>query len=131
MTTNQIFRSITLGLQILAIAAYFLTPLFIGGNVGIGWLALGVIHTAIFCAIFFRNARRRTALSIVLMIFVILFSLIVFGFTMLFVANWTHITLFSPVILYSLSSLLAIIFALAFPRKLPEKAEELPEASEV
>ena len=116
--TRRNFRLITLALQILAIAVYFLPPLFAGGNFGIFWLVAGVIHTAMFCTVFFRDSRRRTAISIVFMIIVILWILFLLAFGLLLLASWMHITILSAIIVYSLSSLLAVIFALAVPRKL-------------
>ena len=122
---NKTFRSITLGLQIIAILAYFIPPLFMRGSVGIGWLVLGVVHTAIFCAVFFRDSRRRTALSIIFLIAVIFWCLFLLTLWLLIVSGWMHITLRSPVIVYSLSSLLAAIFALAGPRKFYTQASDV------
>jgi len=119
-TTNKIFRSITLGLQIIAIAAYFLPPLFMGGHFGIGWLALGVAHTGIFCAIFFRNARTRTALSAILMAILVLWCLGLFLFGGLLVLIGTGgfgLAVFGTMFVYIGSSFFAAIFALAFPRR--------------
>lgn len=120
--TNKIFRSITLGLQLIAIAAYFIPPLFMRGNVGIFWLVLGVIHTAIFSAVFFRNSRRRTALSIILMIIIIFWCLFLLALGLLLLSSWMPIASFSTMLIYSLCSFLAIIFALAGPRRFPKQA---------
>ena len=114
---NKTFRSITLGLQSIAILAFFIPPLFASGPVGTGWLVLGVLHTAMFCAMFFRDARRRTALSIILLIAIIFWCLFLLAFALLILMNWMAISFLSPIILYSLSALLAAIFALAGPRK--------------
>ncbi|MCL2827161.1 MAG: hypothetical protein FWD99_00285 [Oscillospiraceae bacterium] len=127
-TINKIFRSITLGLQIIAIAAYFLPPLFMGGHFGIGWLALGVLHTAIFCAIFFRNARRRTALSAILMVVLILwclFLLIIGGLLTLIGAEGLGLQVFGTMFVYIGASFFAAIFALGFPRRFSEGAQEV------
>ena len=113
--TNRIMRFITLGLFILAISAYYLPTLFFGGRIAVGWLVVGVLHTVLFCAVFFRDSCRRTALSIIIMIVNILWSLgllivvsqlaLVIGFSIISVS------------LYTVCSLLASIFALATPRK--------------
>lgn len=121
---NKIFRHVTLGLQIIAILAYFIPPLFIGGSVGLFWLIVGVIHTAMFCAMFFRDARRRTALSIIFMILVILWCLFLLILGTLFLSSYMHVTIVSPIIVYSLSALLAAIFALAAPRRFETPPQE-------
>ena len=115
---NNNFRIVTLALQIIALAAYYLPTMIAGGNFGITWLAIGVVHTIIFCAVFFRDARRRTALSIILMILVILWSIVVFGVIFIFsLMGIFYISLISPLTAYCAFSLLAIIFALAAPRR--------------
>ena len=135
MTTgNKIFRGITLSLQLIAIAAYFITPLILGSNVGLIWLILGVLHTAIFATVFFRNARTRTALSIILMIVTILWCLFMFilgGLTLLLeVSGYGPMSSPSLLLLYMIASLFAIIFALAGPRRFP-KEEQAPELAEL
>jgi len=133
MTTgNKIFRAITLGLQIIAIAAYFITPLILGSRVGLFWLLLGVLHTAIFAVVFFRNARTRTALSIILMIVTILWCLFVLALGglvfLLEISGYGSMSSTSLLLLYTATSFLAIIFALAGPRRFPkeEPAPEMP-----
>jgi len=98
-------------------AAFFIPPIYLGGRVGVFWLVFGVVHAASFCAVFFRDSRRRTALSIVLTVFSILWSLIILAFTSMFLTSLMHITIFSPVVVYGVCSLLAAIYALAGPRK--------------
>jgi len=120
MTINKIPRSITLGLQIIAIAAYFLPPLFMGGRFGIAWLALGVLHTGIFCAIFFRDARTRTALSAILMAVLILWCLgllFIGGLLNLMGTEGLGLQVFGTMFVYIGASFFAAIFALAFPRR--------------
>ena len=120
-TTRLVFRNITLGLQIIALAAFFLPPLFIGGTVSIVWLALGVIHTAIFCAVYFRDSRKRMALSIILTIILALYSaaflLIAIGFVIPILMNFMTISIFTPLVLYCFASLLSAILAMTIPRK--------------
>ena len=126
---NKIFRAITLGLQITAIAAYFIIPLILGNRSGLLWLILGVLHTAIFAAVFFRNARTRTALSIILMIVTILwclFLLLLGLFIYILELNLGPMSSLSLLFTYIAASLLAIIFALAGPRRFP-KEEQAPE----
>ena len=114
--TNKLFRSITLGLHIIAIMAYFLPTLFFGGSMAIGWLIVGVVHTVVFSAMFFRDARTRTALSIIFMILIILWCLILIIIGVLFSLMGLGINP-AAILIYSLSSLLAAIFALAGPRR--------------
>ena len=121
---NKIFRHITLGLQIIAMAAFFIPPLFIGGTVGLSWLAIGIIHTALFSAVFFRDARRRTALSIIVMICLIFWCLFLLALGLLILGGWMTISILSPIVVYSLCSMLAIINALAAPRRFAVPAEE-------
>ena len=125
--TNKIFRPITLGLQLIAIAAYFLPSLLLGGHFGILWLALGVIHTILFSAMFFRNARSRTALSIILMILLILWSLILLlsGALMVEIGTGSFgLAVYPTMFLYIAATFLAAIFALAFPRRYPKPPAE-------
>jgi len=135
--TNKIFRPITLGLQLIAIAAYFLPPLFLGGHFGILWLVLGVIHTVLFSAMFFRNARSRTALSIIFMIVLILWSLLLFlsGALLILVGTLNFgLAVYPRMFIYIATTFLAAIFALAFPRRFPKPATEAealpPECTE-
>jgi len=118
---NKTFRTITLSLQLIAIAMYFIVPLLIGSSVGLLWLILGVLHTVMFAVVFFRNARTRTAISTVFMILVILwclFLLISMGVVLLFeVMGFGPMSSSVAFLIYFLTSLLAIIFALAGPRR--------------
>ena len=117
-TGNRVFRLVTFILFGIALAAFFIPPVYIGGRVGVIWLVFGVVHAAAFCAVFFRDSRRRTALSIILTIFSIIWSLIVLALPLLILTSLMHITILSPVVVYGVCSLLAIIFALAGPRRL-------------
>ncbi|MCL2410503.1 MAG: hypothetical protein FWC97_02560 [Treponema sp.] len=127
---NQVFRYITLGLQIIAIAAYFVPSLFMRSTFGFGWLVLGVIHTGVFCAVYFRDARRRTALSIILTIAVILYCLIFGSFYTYLLSEIMHIGIFSPIVVYFVTSLLAITFALAAPIRRQVKPESVQESTQ-
>jgi len=122
--TNMIFRFITLALQTIALAMFFLPPLFNGGRVGIGWLILGVLHAAVFCVIFYRNERKRTVLSIILTVFMIFWSLFILGLGLLIISGFMSVSIFSPFIVYSLLSMLAVIFALAGPRRYVAKGND-------
>ena len=117
-TTRKVFRYITLGLQIAAILAYYLPTLINGGYMGIIWLAIGVVHTAAFCAMFFRDYRTRTGLSIAIMVILTLWSLAVL--ILVGIIAIVAVTLgisASTGFIYAACSLLASIFALSFPRK--------------
>ncbi|MCL1845517.1 MAG: hypothetical protein FWF77_06410 [Defluviitaleaceae bacterium] len=56
MDKRKVLRGVALGLQIAAMAMYFIVPLFFGGWVGVPWLILGVVNAAVFCAIFYRTS---------------------------------------------------------------------------
>ena len=122
---NMIFRNITLGLHIIAIMAYFLPTLFFGGRMGTGWLIGGVLLTALFCVMFFRDARRRTVLSIIIMILLIAWSA---GLFLVLASSMAGSFGYSPVpvTIYSFATLLAAIFALANPRRYSDNVEISP-----
>ncbi|MCL2562635.1 MAG: hypothetical protein FWE08_01175 [Oscillospiraceae bacterium] len=114
---NKVLRALALGLQILAILAYFIPSLFLGGHVGMFWLAAGVIHTAAFCVMFFRDAHKRTAFSIILLITIILWILFLLSLAGGLMAVWMAVPPFSPIVVYSYASLLAAALTLAAPRR--------------
>ena len=114
---RKIFRHVTFGLQIAAIAAFYLPPLFTGGRVGVIWLALGFVHTLAFCAVFFRDSRTRTALSIILTIVTIIWCLALAIILLPIIISFVELGRALGIIVYILSSLFAIIFAIACPRK--------------
>jgi len=121
---NKNFRAITMSLQIVAIAAYFITPLISGSSFGLFWHIAGIIHTAIFAAVFFRDANTRTALSVVLMIVIVLWCLsgAIFGIVVALLESSLG-PMSSPMLyIYIVASLLAIIFALAMPRRFAIRA---------
>ena len=113
---NKIFRNITLGLQIIAIAAYFIPALVVGDRIAIIWLVIGVLHTVLFCAIFFRDSRRRLVLSVISLAIIIiwLLILIIFGWLLSITGMGIDVT---ALYIYAFGSLFAAIFALANPRK--------------
>jgi hypothetical protein len=117
---NRGIRSVTFILQIIAIVAFFIPPLIFGSTVANFWLVVGVLHTLIFCAVFFRDSRKRTALSIILAIFVIIWCLI-FGlvgtFAYFALAPGLGIDVSVSLFVYVISSFFAMIFALSAPRK--------------
>ena len=118
MPVNKVFRLITLGLQIIAMLAYYLPTLINGGSAGLIWLAIGVVQTAMFSAIYFRNAHTRTGISITLMVLATLLNLgmlIIIGFFAMIVLMM-GLSL-SSAITYALCSLVAVILALCFPRR--------------
>jgi len=107
-------------MQIIAIAAFFIPPLLVGSSVEVFWLLAGVIHTFIFCAVFFRDSRRRTALSVILTILVIIWCLIlllVAAFVYFLLAPELGIDVNVSLFVYIVSSFFAAIFALSAPRK--------------
>ena len=122
---REIFRSITLGLQVIAIIAYFIFPLIAGNGVGIVWLIPGVVHTAMFCTVFFRDSKRRRALSIIFLILVIFWCLFLVLLNLI-LSNFVYTGIGAAGLIYLLSSFLAIIFALAAPRKLQESHINAP-----
>jgi len=125
---NKIFRSITFGLQLIAIAMYFIMPLLLGSNVSPLWLIAGVLHTTMFAIVFFRNERTRTAISIILSVLTILWSLFTFimmGLVLVLeVGGFGSMSSSVQYSIYAIASLLAIIFALAGPRRFPNPTVE-------
>ena len=125
---NRVFRTITLSLQIIAIIMYFVVPLILGSSAGLLWLIIGIAHTVLFAVVFFRNARTRTALSVIFMIVVIVWCLVFFLVMNIFVmsielSGFGPMFFFGPFIIYFFTSLLAIIFALAGPRRFIQQSE--------
>ena len=117
-TSSKIMRAITLGLQILAMLAYYVPSIFNGGDVGVIWLVIGVVQTALFSAVFFRNERTRTGISIALMVIGTLFNLGMFLFIGFFALLGYSLGIsFNMPITYALCSMVALIFALCFPRR--------------
>jgi len=131
MIKNKSFRLGTLIFQSLAMAAFYLPTIIFGGNIGTFWLVAGVLHTALFCVVYFRNERRRTALSIIVMIFVILWSIAISGAVwFISVMGVFSLSIPSPVLVYSLCSLLAVVFALAGPRRFTAPDDEARDGGE-
>ena len=92
------------------------------GQFGVFWLVMGVLNTAFFCIMHFRDAKTRTLLSVFLMV-AIIFWCIWLSHAILMIA-----TLGAPIvvfILYLISTLMAAIFALAFPRRYYKNSEEV------
>jgi len=126
---NRIFRLITLGIYVIAMAMCFIPPLVQGGRVGVFWLVSVVIQTVMFCAVFFRDARRRTVASVFLTLPVIFWSLIVFALGTLITTSLMEISVLSPIIVYSVCSIIAAVFALAGPRRYyPIRYQSYPES---
>ena len=124
---NRAFRNITLFLQIIAIAAFFIPSLLARDNIGVFWLLAGIIHAFMFCAVFFRDSRRRTALSVILTILVIIWCLILSfaaAFVYLLLAPEMGIDVNVSLVVYIVSSFFAMIFALSSPRKYDRMTQE-------
>ena len=117
-TSSKVMRLITLCLFIAAMLIYYLPTLLTGGIIGIPWLIVGVVQAVMFSAIFFRDARTRTALSIVLMIFSticnLILSLLIAGIFFMTIGLGMNL-IAAP--LYIVCILIAVIFALSFPRR--------------
>ena len=114
-THNSIFRKITLGLHALAMSAYYFPTIFSGGNTALDWLFIGIVHTALFSVIFFRDARRRTVLCVLIMIIITIWCLVLLYFGVLF--SFVLETDISSLTFYVFASILAAPFALANPRR--------------
>jgi len=117
-TSSRVIRLITLCLFVVAMLTYYLPTLLNEGFVGIVWLVVGVVQTVVFSAIFFRDARTRTALSIVLMVFFTLCNIVL----ALFVGFMFLMTMglglnLTAALIYVSCILIAGIFALCFPRR--------------
>jgi len=117
-TSSKVMRLATLCLQIVSILAYYLPSLISRGEVGIIWLAIGVVQTIVFCAVFFRDERTRTGISIALMVIGTLVNLAVLILISFFALLGFEMGLsFGFAYIYALCSLVALIFALCFPRR--------------
>jgi hypothetical protein len=114
---NKNFRNVTLGLQIAAVFFYFVPSLFIGGSVSLLWIFFGVLNTAMFCAVFYRNEKKRLALSIALSVVNILWCVFLAGFSALMLILELGLSFPANFNLYVLCALFAAIFALAAPRR--------------
>jgi len=117
-TSNKILRTITLCLQIAAMLAYYVPSMVYGSSLGIAWLPIGVIQTILFCAIFFRDARTRTGLSVALMIIGTIFNFLMLVLISFFSLLGISFGLgFGTAFAYILCSTAAVIFAFCFPRR--------------
>jgi len=123
-TVRQIFRVAALVLFIIAIFAYFIPSFW--GNTSVMWLAIGVIHTAMFSAIFFRNSRRRRVISVIFFVFLMIWNAIFLILLMPVFSSFMHVPIFAPTNLYAICSLVATILALALPRKISASGEKQP-----
>ena len=125
-TSNKVMRTITLGLQIISILAYYLPTIIAGGSFGLSWLIVGFVQTVLFSAVFFRDSKTRVKMSIAIMILATIFNfvmLLLIGFLVLLVsALGINLT---AAIVYILCSMIAMIFALCFPRKYRRPEEEI------
>lgn len=119
MTTKcRVFRSITLGLQIIAMLAYYLPTLINGGYIAVAWMAIGVVQTVFFSVVFFRDSRTRVALAITFMVIGTALNLVMLLLIGLLYLMTMGLGLdFTIAVIYALCSLIAVIFALCFPRK--------------
>ena len=117
-TSSKVIRLVTLCLQVVSTLAYYLPSIISGGEVGIVWLVIGVVQTIVFCAVFFRDERTRTGISIALMVIGTLVNLAMLMIISFFSLIGFEMGLsFGFAFVYSLCSLVALIFALCFPRR--------------
>ena len=90
------------------------------------WLIVGFVQTVLFSAVFFRDSKTRVKMSIAIMILATIFNfvmLLLIGFLVLLVsALGINLT---AAIVYILCSMIAMIFALCFPRKYRRPEEEI------
>jgi len=115
ITANKVLRGIALFFHVVAVISYFIPTLVIRSSMDAVWLVAGVVHTGLFCLIFYRKSRKRRILSVATLIIIIMWCGI-----------WIFITLpalqwnvaFDMLYIYIISSLFAAIFALANPKKL-------------
>ena len=111
---NRVFRGIALSLHVVAMLFYYIPTLVMGSSMDTIWLIAGVIHTGLFCLMYYRETRKRRVLSVIILILVILWCGIWVLMTLPTLA-W-NVSL-DALFFYMLCSLFAAIFALAFPRK--------------
>jgi hypothetical protein len=124
MEKQSVFRSIALGLQVVAVLAFFVPPLLTGSEVATGWLVAGVLHTALFCGVFFRDTKKRTAVAVLCLLVIIAWCLIMllFGAFLTFLQTQLGGNSFVLLFVYALASLLAACFALANPKRMVNTA---------
>ena len=116
--SRNILRKITVGLQVIAMLAYYLPTIFTGGHISMLWLMLGFIQTLMFSAVFFRDSKKRVGLSIAVMVIATLLNIILMLVIAFFALIASELGLnINVALLYVMFSTLAVIFALCFPRK--------------
>ena len=111
---RKVFRGIALSLHVIAMLSYFIPTLVMGSSMDTRWLVIGVIYTGLFCLMFYRNSRRRRVLSVIILILKILWCGL---WVIMILPTMPWSVSYDMLFIYILSSLLAAIFALAFPRK--------------
>jgi len=117
-TSSKVMRAITLGLQVVAMLAYYVPSIISGGSVGLIWLAIGVVQTAMFSAVFFRDERTRTGISIALMVIGTIWNLVMLLLTAFYALIGAQMGLSLDIaVIYAICSMIAMIFALCFPRR--------------
>ena len=121
-TRNEVLRLVTLCFQALAIFAYFVPTLILGGEMSVFWLTLGVIHSLAFCAMFFRNSRRRRVLSAFLLVAILAWCGLWVSVALV-MAGWN--ASLHMLVVYVAASAIAAIFAMAVPKKV-QVASEVP-----
>jgi len=117
-TSSKVMRAITFGLQVVAMLAYYVPSIISGGSVGLIWLAIGVVQTAMFSAVFFRDERTRTGISIALMVIGTIWNLVMLLLTAFYALIGAQMGLSLDIaVIYAICSMIAMIFALCFPRR--------------
>jgi FtsH-binding integral membrane protein len=118
METKSKLRTIAWVLQMIAVLAFYLPPLVWGSYVSIGWLIFGVVHIGLFCVVFYRDAKTRTAIAIILSIIIIIgcAATLLMGALLALLQSAYGPDPIISIFVCALASLFAIIFALAKPR---------------
>jgi len=112
--TRKILRWCILALQLIAMAIFFVLPLFAGGYVSLNWYLVGILQTFIFCVVYFRMAKKRRVISFLLMLINTFFALFLFllNFIMSTYGDWG-----ASLVMYSVCIIVAVVLALFIPEK--------------
>lgn len=126
MEINKKFRNFIFCLQIAAVILFFVPPMFMGGSVALPWLVLGVLNTAAFAAVFYRDKNQRKGISTLITAFNILWCGVVGLIAVLFLG--LSVLSFGGslppwIVLYAACAFFAAVFAYAQPRKFSKGQE--------
>lgn len=111
---RKIFRWGILALQLVAMIIFFVLPVILGSDVLLTWYIFGILQTLIFCVTYFRMAKKRRVVSIILMVINTLFALflLLINSIMANFGDWG-----TTAIIYCVCIMLAVFLSLFVPEK--------------